>query len=325
MRPKGHDGGTMVAPTRGGGVTALWRMTGLLSASKKGAPPANSAGGGWSDKEIDALLGYSYVADIEPSVVGPRQKTKIHNFDVVVLRVMHGWMKVEEITYERLVEAIQLCHEILGADTVLLMTVPFTNNCRTPEIMRQVNNINEDIRKIAQEWHKEPRGPRHVLVQEYGTYYNHILWSNARHLGYSVTPPLQATQQVFNDEGPFFLLDRLKSGTAWPPSMAMVCSDTTLLGKNRSKCNRNYLFSDGMHICPERLASRWAAGIACLIGCAHNRKNAEQYADDIVADTSNNQRGIRACERECNEQFLSVIPIDESWIDTDTTLASFPE
>ncbi len=38
---KDHSGSTIVAPTRGGGVSALLRMTGLLSLSNKGKRPAN--------------------------------------------------------------------------------------------------------------------------------------------------------------------------------------------------------------------------------------------------------------------------------------------
>lgn len=45
----------------------------------------------------------------------------IGSYDTVVFRVMHGWMKIEEITHERLVEAVELAHELLGAETVVLM------------------------------------------------------------------------------------------------------------------------------------------------------------------------------------------------------------
>mmetsp|Transcript_12569 Transcript_12569/g.27271 ORF Transcript_12569/g.27271 Transcript_12569/m.27271 type:complete len:527 (-) Transcript_12569:419-1999(-) len=315
---RGHDGGTVVAPTRGGGVSAMWRMTGLLSKSKKGKPPANSKGGGWSDKEIDAFFTYSY-----PEFIGDQQQQEqrnltIGNFDVCVFRVMHGWMLVNEITHERLVEAVELSHELLGTTTVVLMTVPFTNNVKTVQEMRKVNEINDDIREIARSWHlrENTGGVRHVLVLEYGTYYNHIIWSNARHLGYNVSHPLRAAQHVFDTEGPGLVLDRLKGAGEWEPSIPMVCSDTASLEPHRRTCNRNYLFSDGMHTCPETLVSRYAAGLACLLGCVYN-------GIEMNNTSANEEENVRACERECNEQFLSVAPVDESWIDTNTTLASF--
>ena len=71
-----------------------------------------------------------------------------------------------------------------------------------------------------------------------------------------------------------------------------------------------------MHICPESLASRYSVGLACLIGCIYN----EREEGDT---TTNEEDGIRECERECNKQFLSVMPVEESWVDTDITLASF--
>lgn len=88
---------------------------GLLSKKMKGKPPANSGGGGWSDKEPNLLLAnYDKTkADINDQTIG--------SYDTVVFRVMHGWMKIDEITHERLVEAVELAHELLGAETVVLM------------------------------------------------------------------------------------------------------------------------------------------------------------------------------------------------------------
>lgn len=246
--------------------------------------------------------------------------TNIGDFDVVIFRVMHGWMKIHEITYDRVVEAVQLSHELLGATTVVLMTVPFTNNVKTLNELTKVKQLNDDIRDIARKWHLR-NTTTHVLVLEYEDFYNHIIWSNARHLGYNVSHPLRATKEVFDTEGPTFLFDRLQTGGDWPASIPMVCSDSP--GPDKKKCNRNYLFSDGMHTCPERLASRYAAGLACLIGCVYNGK--ESWRGGSNNTTIVEEERIRTCERECNEQFLSVAPVEESWIDSSTTLASFSD
>ncbi len=331
---KGHDGGTIVAPTRGGGVSAAMRMTGLLSRSGKGKPIANARGGGWSDTEIDLLTNYSYderLMEDQPQLLQQQRTnlttTTVDNFDVVIFRVMHGWMGLNEITHDRLVEAVELSHTLLGATTALLMTVPFTNNVKTIEDMIKVNEINEDIRQIAREWHSMREtnvgGLQHILVVEYGSYCNHIIWSNGRHLGYNVTHPLRATEYIFDIEGPDMLLDRLQGADeefpgAWQPSIPMICSDTSLLGPDRRACNRNYLFSDGIHVCPETLASRFAAGVACLVGCVHNGQQSSKHIFPA-------EENVRQCERECNEQFLSVMPVEESLINTGTTLASFAE
>ena len=87
---RGHDGGTIVAPTRGGGVSATWRMTALLSRSRKGKPPANSDGGGWSDTEINTLSGFSYQLQQHGNHGNSSSATNttLGNFDVLIFRVM---------------------------------------------------------------------------------------------------------------------------------------------------------------------------------------------------------------------------------------------
>jgi hypothetical protein len=240
-----HESGTVLAPTRGGGLSAFWRMTGLLSKSKMGRAPANSPGGGWSQEQIDLFLNHSYhpVLSEEEESHPHKNMTRVGRFDVVLLRVMHGWMQLNEITHERIVEAIALSFELLGATTVVLMTVPFTNNVKSTEDMDKVSKINEDIREIARTWHLRmdcsDKCVQHILVIEYGMYCNQIIWSNARHLNYSVSLPLGAPDYVFDLEGPNFLLDRLDNDGQlygdFPPSIPskklppLLHTGTTLL------------------------------------------------------------------------------------------------
>ncbi len=73
---------------------------------------ANRVGGVWSNFEIDSFLNHLY---------HPRSKAEsqqqnnliIGNFDVVLFRVMHGWMQLNEITHEHLVKAVELSNELL--------------------------------------------------------------------------------------------------------------------------------------------------------------------------------------------------------------------
>ncbi|KAL7538030.1 hypothetical protein ACHAWF_005968 [Thalassiosira exigua] len=320
----GHDGGTIVSPARGGGASATWRMTALLSRRGRGRKPANSPGGGWGDLELGLLLNHTWTRHAHGN--GAATNSTIGAFDAVVFRVMHGWMQLHEITRDRLVEAVELAHEVLGATTVVLMTIPFTNNVKTREDMKKVEEVNEVIREIARGWRDRANaasssGVRRVVVLEYGTYYEHVIWSNARHLGYDVSHPLRADREDFALEGPTFALDRVNIGGEWDPSIAMVCSNLKSLGEKRDKCDRNYLFSDGMHVCAETLGGRFAAGLACLLGCAHNG------VDDAVRagrdSDESSERRFWQCERECNEQFFSVVPVEESWIDANVTMASF--
>jgi hypothetical protein len=89
----------------------------------------------------------------------------------------------------------------------------------------------------------------------------------------------------------------------------MVCSDRlkSWIGEGKAKCNRNYLFLDGMHICPETLAARYGVAVACVLGCVYNRKSG---ADGLKHD----EIKLRTCERECNEQFMSVMAVDDGYL-----------
>ena len=312
------DGGSFVGPTRGGGVSATWRMTGLLSKSNKGRKPANSRGGGWSDVEIDKLLNHEYP---DPSSNG-QTLTKVGAFDAVIFRVMHGWMHHNEITHDRLVEAIELSNELFGAKTVILMNIPFTNNVKTMEDYLAVQAINNDIQDIANKWHLrykdlksdgDRKGVENVLVQDFDAFYKHVIWSNARHIGYNVSFPLTLSPSGFDSEGWTFLFDRLSNNDEYPPSIPMVCANKTL-NADKSSCDRNILWLDGMHLCAETLAARHSASLACLLGCVYNKRGSVDEENESVP---------RECERDCNEQFMSVMPVDEDWIGTNTTLASF--
>lgn len=314
----GHDGRSLLAPTIGGGASAMWRMTALLSKSAEGKAPANSFGGGWSMPEVESFLNH-YVPWSEDSNGEQIGNSTLERFDAVLFRVQHGWMKSKDITTDRLVEAVELSHQLLGAETVILMTIPFTNNVNSDEEARKVNDINNNIREIAHGWHlRNSTGVKHVLVLEFGTYYNHIIWANARHIGYNVSAPLMMTNEMFDTEGKTFLHDRLVTGKQWPPTIAMVCSKRAWLNTAKEKCHRNYLFMDGMHLCPETLATRYGVVVACLLGCVYNGKPGANN-DDLKRDEAK----LRACERECNEQFMSVMPVEESWVDSNTELASF--
>ena len=76
------------------------RMTGLLSKSMEGMPPANAGGGGWSMSEVMNFLHYMIPLNEDEGNRSDSEETDDHDvrnlvqkFDAVVFRVMHGWMK----------------------------------------------------------------------------------------------------------------------------------------------------------------------------------------------------------------------------------------
>jgi len=160
--------------------------------------------------------------------------------------------------------------------------------------MKDVRKINEMIRDVARDWHLEH--DTRVLVMELGTYFDHITWTNARYIGYNVSAPLTADPETFHTEGPKFLLERLNQPN-FSPSIPMVCNKMPS-DENRTYCDRNNLFLDGMHMCMESLAARIGAGTACLLGCVYNRV---EGSDGVLFEKQNSASSPPVVEKQMLE------------------------
>lgn len=301
--------GYTVAPTYGGGVQFTWRVVKLLSKSLQDESRPGFHGAWQTDMAKEFLnLTYQWKGG----------NVAVRKMDACVFRVPHGWMRIDEITRERIIEAAELAHSLLRADTIIFLTVPFSNNVKTVEDLESVKQINIMIHEIANTWHLDH--DTKMLILDYATYCDHIIWTNARHIGYNVSAPLEVSESVLHEEAPNFLLDRLLQ-TKWPPSIPMTCAKLPTNDSGRVYCDQNLLFRDGIHICPETLAARIGTGIACLLGCVYNRLPNDNYTQSIPDELK--MRNMRSCELQCNRQFMSVVPIQESWVNS--TLASFAD
>ena len=96
----------------------------------------------------------------------------------------------------------------------------------------------------------------------------------------------------------------------------MVCAQPPGVNEKSNACIRNRISSDGIHWCIETLGTRYSASIACLLGCVYNGDEKEKM------EMKNDDAGLRQCERRCNEQFMSIKPVEESWIGNEMTLFS---
>ena len=253
-------------------------------------------------------------------------------FDAVIMRIPHGWMSISDITRERLVEAIKLAHENLGVTTVIITTLPLNNNVLDENDWRGIHGINDMIRDVARTWpspsplasQSAKRGVEWVLVQEFGEFTNQILWKNAQHLGYDMTP--FKGEDGWELSGTQFLLDRLSwPQRKWPPSIPMVCAQKPTSSTEKN-CVRNKISTDGIHWCIESLGPRYSASIACLLGCVYNDNKYDQANGQNQGGGEKEKKsneGVRACEKECNMQFMSIDPVDQKWIEGgDTTIFS---
>ena len=286
------------APVRGGGVSAFWRYTKLLERSRwTKIAPCFVMERKWGENFLHTLLDLKYT---DPG--SSQQEYSVNGFDAVVIRLPHGWMKAEELTKERIKEVIIFCQELVGARTVIFTTVGLDNNAITADMWKGVVKINQLIHEVANEW-QPPKdgqdGVQYVLVQEFSDFTSKILHENGKHIGYNTTS---------NN----FFFERLVGGsTSWPQSIPMVCANKPKDNLD-SECQRNKISPDGIHWCVETLGPRFTASIACLLGCVYNKKPPESSPEGLAS--------VRKCEKDCNDQFMSLKRVADNWIGNEKTL-----
>eukprot|EP00571_Detonula_confervacea_P003101 CAMPEP_0172318500 /NCGR_PEP_ID=MMETSP1058-20130122/35066_1 /TAXON_ID=83371 /ORGANISM="Detonula confervacea, Strain CCMP 353" /LENGTH=569 /DNA_ID=CAMNT_0013033349 /DNA_START=6 /DNA_END=1711 /DNA_ORIENTATION=+ len=298
---------TISAPVRGGGVSAFWRMTGLMSMMNKKTSiyhcdRDHHNDKGWGENQAVILLDHPMSNHTEASENHDRKAPSVGAYDAFVMRVPHGWLAIDQITKEGIIEQINLNNRYLGAQTVIISTLPLCNNVVTPNHWKKIGEINQMIRDIARNWPSssskvgENNGIRTVLVQEFSNYTSQVIWSNAKHIGlYNGSMP-DFAQNGWEQTGDF-LFDRLSISGKWPPSKAQVCvSRKFWVNDHGEQCHLNRISVDGSHWCVNSLGPRHSASIACLLGCVFNGENNKAMEE------------IRECEQKCNDQFMSIVP-----------------
>jgi len=296
---------TISSPIQGGGVSSFWRQTGLMSNMNKRevylCNREHHNNNGWAVSQAITLLDHPTQKDVN-----------IGAYDAFVMRVPHGWLSLDQITREAIVEQIQLANKYLGAKTVIISTLPLCNNVVNANQWALLGKINDMIHDIAHNWpisdDDDVNGIKTVLVQEFNNYTSQIIWNNAIHIGMTNRTLPDTTKKGWEQEADFFF-DRLNNGGKWPPSKAQVCvSSNRWIQHNAEQCNLNRISVDGSHWCVNSLGPRFTASIACLLGCVYNGERGKEMTD------------IRRCEQACNDQFMTINPVDEDWIERGTTL-----
>eukprot|EP00581_Thalassiosira_minuscula_P001575 CAMPEP_0183734918 /NCGR_PEP_ID=MMETSP0737-20130205/45159_1 /TAXON_ID=385413 /ORGANISM="Thalassiosira miniscula, Strain CCMP1093" /LENGTH=582 /DNA_ID=CAMNT_0025968537 /DNA_START=140 /DNA_END=1888 /DNA_ORIENTATION=+ len=321
---------SVAAPVRGGGVSSFWRIAALISMSTwAGEYICEHKSRTWNEGAAQTILDHQYSDSKElakrkfPPAKGINKTSGLPNtvgaFDVIVLRLNHGWLTIAELTKERIVEAINLSKMNLGARTIIISTLPLNNNVLAPSDWEGVAKINQMVRDIARNWvPKEPGSAEWVLVQEFGNFTNQVLRMNAEHIKLTNSSTPDFSQKEWELGGTDFLLKRLSAATYWYPSIAMVCAEQTFPTINDKKkkvdeCIRNKISRDGCHWCADTIGPRYSASVACLLGCVHNGRE-PSFVEDMGM--------VRQCERSCNERFMSILPVEKKWIDNQMALFS---
>ena len=361
-----HVCSSISAPVHGGGAVGYYRLLDLPN--KKGEKDyvycKNEPG--WSKTDVDELLNYELrrYSDHEARPLVRANSTLDHDtaqttwyksqdsgtvdnamgtvgkFNAVVLRPPGpGWMKIHEITRERILESIELLHQLFHVDTIILSTLMFNNNVKTLDDWTAMIAVNEMIRDIAHTWGGNTSGVKFVLVQDLSAFTNEILWMNAEHLGYNISSRAEIGSRSMQREvdGSEFLLHRLDmKDWKFNPSIPMVCNTppictprVTLLPNGTSfthdnlclmnvtadpsQCFFNRFSRDGMHWCMETIGPRFSASVACLLGCAYNGDTNDKFDKASDDRKGSIMSSVQRCEMECNRRYMSLMPVEEKF------------
>jgi hypothetical protein len=290
-----YEGLTISAPVRGGGVVAGWRLTGLLSRTRENKPLPNKKGGGWVRKDVHTLTAHTYNTTTNNQGEGESEKSRaVGSFDAMVIRIPHGWMTLNEISEKALNETVHLAHQLFGVSSIVFMSLPFVNNVHTMEDLRLLNETNTLIRNFVRKWEKSgdaDSGVKHLLLLEFGDFVDSLMEWNARLMGFDTSVANYTMEQL---------------GENGKPSIAQLCSTRVPVGS--STCERNSISFDGMHWCVETIGGRVFAGTSCLLACAFNNKTRDGSTNYATTRTT----AIRQCEQRCNDDFMSLKPVDVS-------------
>lgn len=223
--------------------------------------------------------------------------------DVMIFRIPNGWLRFEEITQQSLQESIQLAHELFGVTKVILVDLPFNNNVLTEQDWMDRQTNNQMIQQMAQTYHhnndnNNTGGVRDVVVLQFARWTDLLMEFNARRIGL-----IPATEPARNKS---YALARLGCRKKFPLSIAQGCAEYVTAGQCR--CRRNRISHDGMHWCLETLGGRFVAGVACMLSCLYDDRPTTSSRKD--SDDHHRRRLLRQCEKGCNDQYMSLQPLD---------------
>jgi hypothetical protein len=279
---RGHEGLHVSAPVRGGGVVAGWRITHFFMRDRVDMPLPNSGGGGWSKDDVDLLLNHTY---------GPDNSTKVGALDVLVFRIPFGWIKFEDIVTSKMEETLALAYSQFGVSTAIFVGQPFVNNVMTADDIVMLEEKNKLIRNFTASWNGghqgQGHGVKHVLFLDFGTLADALLEWHARLIGYDTS-------------NTSYLMDNMGGccpGKGFVKSIAQLCGEKVTHGS--LECNGNMMSYDGTHWCMETFGGRFDAGIACLLGCVYNHETVDRER-------------VRSCEKDCNDRYMSLQPVELS-------------
>jgi hypothetical protein len=274
-----HMEGLHVAPTMGGGWVVGWRITGMLSREGEAKPLPNEPGGGWTREDAFALTRH----------MNPKSKESHPTFDTLVFRIPQGWIQSEAVKDETLQETVDVAYNLFDVHSIIFIDLPLCNNYRDISDIESMKLANQRIQNFANNYKPTNRtnSVQHVMTLNFGQLVWMMISWNAKLLGMVGSLEMIFTRKVGT-------IDR---NDTFPPAEAHVCSRRMNPKSKFGECIRNHLSYDGMHWCMDTIGGRVNAGLACLIGCAHNDKIDYTYARHLR---------IQDCAKACNNRFMRI-------------------
>lgn len=265
------------------GTIGAWRTTALMMREAEGKNPPNAEGGGWNRTTAMQLLNVS-----SSSSRGEKQHEPIRHFDVLLFRMAHGWMSLQQVTRAAILESLQVASEVFGVRKAILVSLPFVSNVdinlgegeSVPEWVAK----NDMIRRLVREFepHVTVPGLESLVLLDLAQLMNEMIVINSQHLDF-----VNATLDDFS----FFQSNRMfEYLPVVKPAAAHVCAGPLFKKQGRTLCVKNSITFDGMHICPITYAGRFVVAVACLMRCMYG------------ADTR------LECQDKCNEESMSLMP-----------------
>lgn len=266
--------GTKISYGLSGNLGAM-RMTGMLLRENENKPLPNERGGGWNQTMIQALLNI-------PDTGGK----PISSFDVMLFRMPHGWLELDEITVSTIKESLELASNMMGVKKVILLTLPFINNVDADSRMGWLEK-NREIRDFVNRFEPDKTVPGidGLVLMDFAQLTNEFIQTNAKYLGY--LNDTDSAEMAYLDTR---IVGYTKNVRA---AAAHVCAGPLVKQGPRLLCHLNAITGDGIHFCPQTYGGRVVAATGCLLQCLYG----------------NNDRNLLGCQKKCNDNFMRLTPV----------------
>jgi hypothetical protein len=283
----GNGEGITVMQAKGGrSYVAGWRILDMLLRRGQDQPLPPERGGGWRQEYVDKLF----------------NETGGRAFDSLIFRIPQGWIQVEDVTQQQLLETVTLARELFNVSSVTFLTHPMSNNYGSSDEARLLNRLNTEITDFADQWNAsaaKSTGVQHVFSLDFGG-----LMNQATKVIAEVVFGLDTSTDAYLDTS---IVVNPGSRRPFYPPAALLCGraplyNITVKGREYPDCERNGLSVDGMHVCMEVLAAKTFMGFTCQQACFHNNNNGPVANDDDYVDDT----VVRSCARACDQRYMSL-------------------